>query len=56
MDGWVFMKFTEYDRYHTRNNGEHVGDVAFNPLETGFFFYVLGPYSLATLWGVNGFS
>ena len=39
VDEWNFRKFTEYGGYRTRNNVEHFGDVAFNLLETGFFFY-----------------
>ena len=42
---------SNFDRYDIRNNLEHFGDDAFNPLNTGFiFFYFLGLCLLPALW------
>ena len=38
MDGRIFVKFSGYVDYDTRNNLEYLGDDAFNPLDTGFIF------------------
>ena len=44
----MFMKFSGYFGYDTRNNLEHFGDDRFNPLDTGFFFLSPGSCLLAT--------
>ena len=54
MDELVFMKFTGYGRYHTRNNLEHFGDVVLNLMETGFFPLFSGPVFVSSKgWGVG---
>ena len=45
MDEWIFMKLSGYVGHDTRNNLERFGDVAFNPLNTGFIFLFSRPIS-----------
>ena len=42
VDEWIFMKFSWYVGYDTRNNLEHFGDDRFNHSDTWFFFLFSG--------------
>ena len=48
-DEWIFMKFSGYVDYDTRNNLEHFGGDAFNPLDTGFIFLFSGSLFISNI-------
>ena len=54
----IFIKFPRSVHYDMRNNLEHFGDDAFNPLNTGFIFLFSGSVFATNIMEIqiNGYS